>query len=239
MNRQRYHLGLAMLAVICCGLLQAEDSAVKPSPTAREPHKPAVPELKPEQETLALAFAGEHHPELKALIESLKTANPEGYKKAIHELARTHDRLSKVQANGKGNDRFAHELALWKLDSRIRLTAARSAMRDTDELRSELKSLVEQRQQLALQGLRDDQARTAARLEKIDRELKAAESKLPGSVDAEVDRLLKSVKSSKPRISAAIKDAKKTGKTTPKSDSRVKTPEEAPGSSSPSQKPQP
>ncbi|RLS53809.1 MAG: hypothetical protein DWH91_13440 [Planctomycetota bacterium] len=227
------------MVVMGCGLLRADDSVVKPSPTTKEPHKSAVPELKPEQETLALAFAGEHHPELKALIESLKSANPEGYKKAIHELTRTHDRLGKVQANSKGSDRFAHELALWKLDSRIRLTAARSAMRDTDELRAELKSLVEQRQQLALQGLRDDRARTAARLEKINRELKAAEMKLPEAIDAEVDRLLKSVKSNKPRISAAIKDAKKTGKSTPKPDSKAKTPEEASGSPSPSKKPQP
>lgn len=161
-----------------------------------------------DQEAVALAFAGEHHPELKTLVESLKTANPAGYKKAIHDLHKTSDRLGKINSD-KTKSRYEHELALWKLDSRIRLTAARSAMKDTEELRTELKSLVEQRHTLQLQWLKSDKERTATRLAKLETELKAAEEKLPQAVDAEVDRLLKSVKTSKPKVTAALKDAQK------------------------------
>lgn len=173
-----------------------------------------------DQEATALAFAGEHHPELKTLVESLKTANPAGYKKAIHDLHRTSDRLSKLNTD-KSKARYEHELALWKLDSRIRLTAARSAMKDTDELRAELKSLIEQRHDLNLQLLKSDKERTAARLAKLEADLKAAEEKLPQAVDAEVDRLLKSVKSNKPKVTAALKDAKK--KVDPKKGDATKT----------------
>jgi hypothetical protein len=165
-----------------------------------------------DQEATALAFAGEHHPELKTLVESLKTANPAGYKKAIHDLHKTSDRLGKLNSD-KSKGRYEHELALWKLDSRIRLTAARSAMKDTEELRAELKSLIEQRHALNLQWLKSDKERTAARLAKLEAELKAAEEKLPQAVDAEVDRLLKSVKTNKPKVTAALKDAKKKNDT--------------------------
>jgi chaperonin cofactor prefoldin len=81
-------------------------------------------------------------------------------------------------------------------------------MKDTEELRAELKSLIEQRHALNLQWLKSDKERTAARLAKLEAELKAAEEKLPQAVDAEVDRLLKSVKTNKPKVTAALKDAK-------------------------------
>ena len=162
-----------------------------------------VGDLKPEQEAMALAFAGDHHPELKTLVESLKSANPDGYKKAVHDLARTQERLSRLQGNKPGAvNRHDHELALWKLDSRIRLTAARSAMKDTDDLRAELKTLVEQRQLLSLNQLKVDREHTAARLAKIDEELKVAEANPGQSVDAEVERLLNSAKTKKPSVTA-------------------------------------
>ncbi len=180
------------------------DKKNPPKEAAKAAQLKSVGELQPEQEAAALAFAGEHHPELKSLVESLKTANPDGYKKAIHDLSKTHERLGKLKAN-KASERYEHELALWKLESRIRLTAARSAMKDTDELRAELKALVEQRQALSLQWLKAERERTAARLTKLDAELLTAQ---PESVDAEVDRLLKSVKTKKPGVAASIKKTK-------------------------------
>ncbi len=167
----------------------------------------SVGEIQPEQEAAVLAFAGEHHPELKTLVESLKTANPDGYKKAIHDLSKTHERLGKLKTN-KASERYEHELALWKLESRIRLTAARSVMKDTDELRAELKALVEQRQALSLAWLKAERERAAARLTKLDAELLTAQTKPAESVDAEVDRLLKSVKTKKPGVAASIKNEK-------------------------------
>ncbi len=168
-----------------------------------------VGDLKPEQEAAALAFAGEHHPELKTLVESLKSANPDGYKKAVHDLARTQERLSRLQGNKPGAvNRYDHELALWKLDSRIRLAAARHAMSDTAELKAELKTLVEQQQVLSFKQLKVDREQTAARLAKLDEQLKAAETNPAQAVDAEVDRLLNSAKSKKPGVTANLKGDK-------------------------------
>jgi hypothetical protein len=179
----------------------------------------SVGDLKPEQEAMALAFAGEHHPELKTLVESLKSANADGYKKAVQDLYRTQERLSKLQGGKPGAvNRFDHELALWKLDSRIRLTAARSAMKDTDELRAELKTLVEQRQVLLLTQLKVDREHTAARLAKMDEEIQAAQANPGQMADAEVDRLLNTAKSKKQDVTSNIKaeKTKKPGEGKPK-----------------------
>ena len=210
-------LVVAALFVSAVSADDTQDGVKKDSP--KVPGKAGVakslPDLNPEQEAAVLAFAGEHHPELKTLVESLKSANPDGYKKALHDLARTQDRLSKLQATKPGSvSRHDHELALWKLDSRIRLTAARSAMKDTDELRAELKTLVEQRQALVLQRLKVDREQTAARLVKIDADLLAAEANPAQTVDAEVDRLLNSAKTKKPEVTANFKanKQKKPGK---------------------------
>jgi hypothetical protein len=188
-----------------------DESATKPktnpvaSSDAGKPSKPV--DLSPALESAALAFAGEHHPELKSLVESLKTANPEGYRRAIHDLARTQERLNKLRGV-KASNRYDQELALWKLDSRIRLTAARSAMKDTEELRAELKSLVQQRQALSLKQLQEERDRTAARLARLDAEMQSAQTGQEAAVDAEVDRLLKSVKTKQPSVAASLKNAK-------------------------------
>lgn len=186
-------------------------------------------------EAAALAFAGEHHPELKTLVESLKSANPGEYKKAIHDLARMQERLAKLQGT-KASNRYDHELSLWKLDSRIRLTAARSAMKETEELRAELKTLVEQRQALAIQQLKDDRERTAARLAKIDTEIQSVDANQAQSVDAEVDRLLRSVKSKHADVTKNLKadKVKKPGQGEGKPKGEVK-----PGESKPKGEAQP
>lgn len=205
---------LLVVAALCVSAVRADDTkGGNPKDSPKGSGKPGAAkvlgDLKPEQEAGALAFAGEHHPELKTLVESLKTANPEGYKKALHDLARTQDRLNKLQGGKPGAvNRYDHELALWKLDSRIRLTAARNAMTDTAELKAELKTLVEQRQALSLNQLKVDREQTVARLAKIDEQLKSAEANPAQAVEAEVDRLLNSAKSKKLDVTANLKGDK-------------------------------
>lgn len=164
------------------------------------------------KEVTALAFAAEHHPELISLMESLQATNPEGYRKAIHDLHKTQERI--VRVTEKNPVRAAHELSMWKVDSRIRLTAARSAMGATDELRSELRSLVEQRRNLKLDWLKLDRKQAAERLAKLDADLQKSQAKeaesLSAEIDAEVDKLLNSVKKKQPRVAAAQRDAKKS-----------------------------
>ncbi len=165
-----------------------------------------------DQEATALAFAGEHHPRAQDPGRIAEDSQSRRIQEGDSRSSPNSDRLSKLNSD-KSKGRYEHELALWKLDSRIRLTAARSAMKDTDELRAELKSLIEQRHALNLQWLKTDKERTAARLAKLEADVKSAEEKLPQAVEAEVDRLLKSVKTNKPKVTAALKDAKKKNDT--------------------------
>ncbi len=215
---------LLLLAALLVSTVPADDShggdpKNSPQEQAKASLLKSVGDPKADVEAAALAFAGEHHPELKTLVESLKSANPGEYKKAIHDLARTQERLTKLQGTKPGAvNRHDYELALWKLDSRIRLTAARSAMKESEELRAELKTLVEQRQTLSLQQLKEERERTAARLAKIDTELQSVETNQAQAVDAEVDRLLRSVKSKHADVTKSLKadKIKKPGDGKPK-----------------------
>ena len=136
----------------------------------------------------ALAFAKANHPELARLLAQLQASNPRGFQTAIEELTRAQERLLRVQE--RTPDRYESELSLWKLDSRIRLLAAQSAMSDSDGARAELRGLLQERRDLRLARLRDDQSRQQARLEKLNATIAELEAGGDAAVDAELEQLL-------------------------------------------------
>lgn len=152
-----------------------------------------LPSFTPEREAAALTFAGMHHPELATLLEQLKSSNPKGYRSAVQELFAQSERLARLQT--RTPERYETELALWKLDSRIRLKAARSAMSDATETREELKSLLLERNDLRLSLMRQDRDRQAARLEKLDGSIQQMEQHREQSADNELERLLNTARS--------------------------------------------
>jgi len=162
-----------------------------------------LPSFTPEREAAALTFASLHHPELATLLDQLKSSNPKGYRSAVQELFAQSERLARLQT--RTPERYETELALWKLDSRIRLRAARSAMSDADEAREELKALLLERNDLRLLLLRQDRERQAVRLEKLDASIQQMEQNREQAADNELERLLSNarnrVKNVRPRPS--------------------------------------
>jgi hypothetical protein len=160
-----------------------------------------LPSFTPEREAAALTFAGMHHPELATLLEQLKSSNPKGYRSAVQELFAQSERLARLHT--RTPERYEAELALWKLDSRIRLKAARSAMSDAAETREELKALLLERNDLRLSLMRQDRDRQAARLEKLDASIQQIEQNREQAADNELERLLNTarnrVKNVRPR----------------------------------------
>jgi hypothetical protein len=173
-------------------------SQVKAGQNAQNPD---LPSFTPEREAAALTFAGMHHPELASLLEQLKSSNPKGYRSAVQELFAQSERLARLQT--RTPERYETELALWKLDSRIRLKAARSAMSDATETREELKALLLERNDLRLSLMRQDRDRQAVRLEKLDASIQQMEQNREQAADNELERLLNTarnrVKNVRPR----------------------------------------
>ncbi len=147
----------------------------------------------PEREAAAVTFAKRHHPELASLLESLKKKDVKRYESAIQELFRTSERLTKVQS--RTPDRYAGELEIWKLESRIRLLAAQSVSGMPESRRAELKQLLLAQQIIKREQLEVEHAKLTARLEKLNESLTQYREHSDELAEQEMDRLLKSVKS--------------------------------------------
>lgn len=147
----------------------------------------------PEREAAARLFAERHHPELAALLDQLRATNRREYDKAIQELFATSERLARMM--GRFPERYELELAVWKVNSRIRLLAARSAMNEDAGKRDALKQLLLEKNDLRLQLLQYDRERVAARLERLDASITELQNNGDAAAEQELERLLKSARS--------------------------------------------
>ena len=148
----------------------------------------ATGSIKESQEQQALTLAREQHPELAELLVRLKETDQKQYERAILELARDAERLERLKQ--KTPDRHAIELRRWKIESRIRLLAARLTMSSTPELQSELRSAIAERLDVQAELLKSERDRLQQRLKEIDQSLDKVESKRPESTEQELQKIL-------------------------------------------------
>ena len=174
-----------------------------PSPPAPLPAKPGRGEsfrigtkITPEREAAAIAFAAQNHPELATLLTNLKQNNPTGYHAAVVELDRIVERLAFLKP--KNVTQHESELTHWKMDSRIRLLAARLTMSDNPALEAELKAAVRERVELTLAERKAERERLQRRVEKLDQTIGELSSKLDDIAEKELAAVKRSAQSSKP-----------------------------------------
>ena len=151
-----------------------------------------------EREAAALSFVRQHHAELADLLAQLKTSNRKEYQRAVHELFRTSERLAQIRERG---DTLKYDLDLeaWKLDSRIRLLAARMSMSEENEvLQAELKQLLLDRSDLQLEQQLLERERLATRLEKLDAAIEKTRREREQQAQASLDKLLKGMEAYRP-----------------------------------------
>ncbi len=152
----------------------------------------ASPGLTPEREAAAITFVRQHHVELVDLLLYLKVQRPKAYEQAVFDLFRVSERLAQQQV--QNYDRYELDLALWKVESRIELLAARLKMAGPDSpegqsLSPQLKKLLEQRLDLRLERLLFERERTAERLQRFDRQIDQARAHRGQNLDREFQRL--------------------------------------------------
>lgn len=158
-----------------------------------------------DKEKAALEFASEHHSELGDLLKNLKRSNRGAYDKGIHQLYRDSERLARTRTNNPA--RYDLEIELWKTESRIRLTAARTMMDESrDSLKEDLRELIAHREEVKLRILKQSRERLSAQLSKIDSDIASAETGREARIERELESLLKSPKK---RDVRAINSAKK------------------------------
>ena len=156
----------------------------------------ATTKITPEREAAAIAFAGQNHPELATLLTNLKQNNPTEYHAAVVELNRDVERLAAMKP--KNSQQHDSALALWKMDSRIRLLAARLTMSDNPTIEAELKAAVREKVELTLSERKAERDRMQKRIEKLDQTISELSTKLDDVAEKELAAVKRSAQSSKP-----------------------------------------
>lgn len=170
-----------------------DSSKGNPSKSIEKNRKNSNP-LNAEREKLAIEFAKSHHPELAKLIQRLKKHKPREYKRAIRDLDNTLARLERFK--NRDSERYRLTLERWEIDSRIRLLAARVSVMGSSEDKSELKSLIKQRVDLQLELLKHDHKLAEKRVQKLQKSIEEIEQNRNKFVDAEFNKINRSIKKS-------------------------------------------
>lgn len=179
------------------GQIAKPNNAAKPERNAASGKAPAAStKITPEREASAIAFAGRNHPELATLLANLKQNNPTEYHAAVVELDRVVERLAALKP--KNSQQHDSALALWKMDSRIRLLAARLTMSDNPAIEAELKAAVREKVELTLAERKAERERLQKRVEKLDQTIGELSTKLDDVAEKEFAALKRSAQSSKP-----------------------------------------
>jgi hypothetical protein len=175
--------------------LLAQD-AQSPRPEGRSAAADRQPAFTPEREAAALSFVKQHHPELEDLLKQLKSGNRPEYRRAINELFVASERL----AASKERDPVRYELDLraWKIDSRIRLLAARMAMADDELLQAELKELLLEKIGVQLEQQLLERERVTARLERLDATIARLRNQREEEAQKALAKVLQEVQKSRP-----------------------------------------
>lgn len=162
-----------------------EEGAVKKG--NRTPERPTSAAMT----AAATEFARRHHPELADLLTRLKDRNPRQYDQAVRQLFQTSQRLARVR--DRDPERYEVALEAWKLDSRIRLLAARMTMRGDSQLEEELAELVRARADVRLRQLAEERDRLTERLDRIDAMIERIGNNPEAATKRELQRIKRSL----------------------------------------------
>ena len=169
-----FSVGIAGLGSVFAQGPQSNLKAKTPTKTSKsevdeKPRRKTAADITPAREAAAHTFVKQHHPELSDLLTLLQEQNPKEYDRAIRELFRESERLANLRE--RDEERYELELRVWKINSRVRLAAARITMGETPELRRDLRDLLLEQIDARRAALVNERDKTAERLEKLDKQI--------------------------------------------------------------------
>lgn len=158
--------------------------------------------LTPSRKAAALEFARQHHPELADLLRGLEKRNRAAYHRAMRQLYQTSERLARTKERFSP-ERFELELEAWKLDSRIRLLAARVAVsKKTDsKLEAELRQALLERIDIRVRKMQKEKVRLRQRLANLDSTINSIDADREKAADQYLARIKRGlgIKNRRPR----------------------------------------
>ncbi|MBD3673533.1 MAG: hypothetical protein HUJ26_08400 [Planctomycetaceae bacterium] len=125
--------------------------------------------LTADQEAAAIKFARTHHKELAELLNKLDEDMTSEYEKAIRQIHLVRERLERIKK--RSPEDYKLQLSVWKVDSRVKLLAARMTISSDEKLVSEMERLLQQKIKLKEQLLVLERERAQARIQRIDGQL--------------------------------------------------------------------
>ena len=183
-----------------------DDRAEQPSDT-KKVQRPTLVKLTANQESSALKFAKQHHPELAELLTRLRRSSPTGFGRGIREVYSAAQRLERLAQRQPA--RREAELRKWKLDSEIRLLTARWAMSQDPELEQTIQRLLRERQEVRMARLKTEREKLAERLQQLDEQIGMSSDQMEADLAAEWKRLTR-------QATTATKNRKRPAKKSPK-----------------------
>lgn len=172
--------------------------------------------LSAEEESLALSFVAEHHPELTAVLAKLKERRADEYQSAIAEIHQTAVELGRLKE--KDEARFALDLKDWTLKSRAELLAARLRRAPDAKLEAQLKELLAAQIDVQVESRQLMKKRMERRLSRLDEELKRLADERAAVVETRFRRLVQEKAKRKNKVAdtktaaPAVTEAKAVGR---------------------------
>ncbi|WP_010581959.1 hypothetical protein [Schlesneria paludicola] len=175
-----------------------DKSDVKPKTESVAPKTPGPADAK---EEAAVEFVQRNHPALVPLLQALKSSSPKEHGEAIAALNKDIDRLNGIR--DKNPQRYAEQLAEWKLTSRIRLLGARFAVSEDKDIEAELKAALRERVDLKLATAKSELDRLKKREKKLNSMIDEFSDK-----DKQVAKEMAQLKSARPVSKGGKKNLK-------------------------------
>ena len=203
MSRFWSHAGVVLLAICATAAVAQKgpkDSAApendkKKNGRVRKKRDTAQPMITKGREAAALAFADEHHGELGKLIRRLnKRKNKTAYNRAVRRLFQDSERLAKFKER-MAPERYELQLDIWKLDSRIRLLAAKvhRSRRPNKKLQQQLDHALSDRVDLKIKHVEQERARLLERVQKLDATIDLLKKNREKSIAQQLTRVKRSL----------------------------------------------
>jgi hypothetical protein len=196
----KLNLFLSLLGLLLAGGALAQEDVGKPA----APERPASAKnkndlpLTAEREAAVMAFVQQNHAELKELLNHLRDNRRQDYERAIRELSRDADRIGQWKA--RDGKQYGLEIQAWTIKSRIQLLTAHLAMGDKEEIRNQLKSLLNEQIDVRTALAKHERARVMERLAKMDQEITRLDNERQKIVENQLQVLTKSAADSKNKV---------------------------------------
>ncbi len=183
--------------LVCCFLTPAfgQDETAPAQKKSVKP-KANAGQISDKRMTKLLSFVGENHPELRDLLLKLDMGKKKRqYRQAMAGLNKSVKKLETMKE--RNPQRYESALQQWKLESRIKVASAQVKLKDSEELRSSLESLVTQLVDFHIARMKSDREQLKMRLEQFDKRIADAESNREQTIEKRIKSATRTTKNAK------------------------------------------